>query len=525
LGLILSGTESADVKLNLSTEMKRYIIIVIALFTVSASTAQNITNTLGSSGNFTIKDASTTYLNLSQSTGNLTLIRGITLSFTSSSTTGIIFKGNTRFIHDFTSPGSQGNNIFIGLNSGNFTMTGTSVGSSYNTAVGSSTLTSLTTGYYNSAFGYSSMFDNTTGNSNSSFGYNALANNTTGSSNSAFGFESLFFNISDGSNSSFGYQSMRVNNGGDQNSSFGSQSMWSNTTGNNNCSFGFHSLFSNSTASFNSSFGHSSLSNNNGADNNAFGYNSMNLNSFGTDNCAFGNSSLLNNSTGSSNIAVGNSSLFLNTIGFRNTAIGDDAGSTIVSGSNLTLLGYNAEPTSSTATNQITLGNTSVTSLRCNVTTITSLSDARDKKNIKDLTLGLDFIAKLRPRLYNWDKREWYENNTSDGSKMQEAPTVGFIAQELDEAQTTGGAEWLNLVLKDNPEKWEATPGNLLPVIVKAIQELKNENDELKNRNQSLEDNLLKLLEMQNNLDMEIQKLNSNDGGAKEVKLMDEKSK
>ena len=56
---------------------------------------------------------------------------------------------------------------------------------------------------------------------------------------------------------------------------------------------------------------------------------------------------------------------------------------------------------------------------------------------------------------------------------MQETPTAGFIAQELDEAQTTANTEWLNLVLKDNPEKWEATPGNLLPIMVKAIQELK----------------------------------------------------
>ena len=35
-------------------------------------------------------------------------------------------------------------------------------------------------------------------------------------------------------------------------------------------------------------------------------------------------------------------------------------------------------------------------------------------------------------------------------------------------------------MLKDNPEKWEATPGNLLPVMVKAIQDLKSENDQLK---------------------------------------------
>ncbi len=34
-------------------------------------------------------------------------------------------------------------------------------------------------------------------------------------------------------------------------------------------------------------------------------------------------------------------------------------------------------------------------------------------------------------------------------------------------------------MLKDNPEKWKATPGNL-PDIVKAIQQLKVENDSLK---------------------------------------------
>ena len=36
---------------------------------------------------------------------------------------------------------------------------------------------------------------------------------------------------------------------------------------------------------------------------------------------------------------------------------------------------------------------------------------------------------------------------------MQETPTAGFIAQEFDEIQKTENAEWLNLVLKDNPDK------------------------------------------------------------------------
>ena len=69
---------------------------------------------------------------------------------------------------------------------------------------------------------------------------------------------------------------------------------------------------------------------------------------------------------------------------------------------------------------------------------------------------------------------------------MRDKPTAGFVAQELDEVQTTENAEWLNLVLKDNPEKLEATSGNLLPVMVRAIQELKEENDVLKQNNEKL---------------------------------------
>lgn len=149
--------------------------------------------------------------------------------------------------------------------------------------------------------------------------------------------------------------------------------------------------------------------------------------------------------------------------------------------------------------------------LRCNVQTITSLSDARDKKNIQDLTLGLDFITKLKPRQFNWDRRDWYEGNISDGSKTQETPTAGFIAQEFDEIQKSENAEWLNLVLKDNPEKWEATYGNLLPVMVKAIQELAINNEKLKIKNEELEDRLAKFEEMQNVLVKKIEQLNSNE--------------
>jgi len=102
---------------------------------------------------------------------------------------------------------------------------------------------------------------------------------------------------------------------------------------------------------------------------------------------------------------------------------------------------------------------------------------------------------KLKPRQFNWDRRDWYQNNISDGSKMKQTPTAGFIAQELDAVQTKENAEWLNLVLKSNPDKLEATYGNLLPVMVKAIQDIKKEKDEQIARLQAENNILVKRLE------------------------------
>ncbi len=423
--------------------MKKNTILLFSILISLSCFAQNdITNTLGTNGSFIIKDGTTTFFSLSQSDGH------ITLPVTTSPSLGVIFKGTDRFIHDFAPTGSYGENTFIGINSGNFTMTYSSDNdASHNTGVGNSALSSLTTGFYNTALGYRSLFLNTTGNSNTAVGEESLYYNTSGFGNAAYGPYSLFYNTT-------GYE----------NTAYGNASLSTNVTGHENTAIGFVSLNANNSGFQNTAVGHHSLQINNGNYNTALGYN---------------------------------------------------AGSIVTSGANLTLIGIDANPSSPTVQNQITLGNTFVTSLRCNVQNISSLSDARDKKNIKDLNLGIDFLMKIKPRLFYWDKREWYPNNKSDGSKMKEEPTAGFIAQELDEVQTTENAEWLNLVLKDNPEKLEATSGNLLPIIVKAIQDLKKENDELKAR-------LIKFEHMQNTLTTEIQKLEANNNENTKVSLGDQ---
>ena len=83
------------------------------------------------------------------------------------------FKGADRFIHNYQAPGNDGYNTFVGVNSGNFAMSGSDLASS-NTGVGYSLLSSITTGTLNSAFGSIRFLGNTTGDYNAAFGGNSL---------------------------------------------------------------------------------------------------------------------------------------------------------------------------------------------------------------------------------------------------------------------------------------------------------------------------------------------------------------
>ena len=168
----------------------------------------------------------------------------------------------------------------------------------------------------------------------------------------------------------------------------------------------------------------------------------------------------LNSSSGGSCTAVGRYANMLLTTGSGTTSIGQGAGYHSTTGTNN--LNLDGQPSSATANYQITLGNTGHNNLRCNDTSISSLSDRRDKTDIVDLPIGLDFVDTLKPRKFKWQTRD---GNIKDGSIR-----AGFIAQELQEAQT--GNNWLQLVLDDNPDKLEANEGHLIPVLVKAIQEL-----------------------------------------------------
>jgi hypothetical protein len=203
--------------------------------------------------------------------------------------------------------------------------------------------------------------------------------------------------------------------------------------------------------------------------------------------------------TGDDNSSVGDSAGSLTTSGNRNVYFGSRAGRSLASGddnvfigagagasfvapftfqtsgNNNVLIGTNSRPATSSASNAITLGNSSHTVIRAAVTTITSLSDERDKKDIKDLSTGLEFVETLRPVEFIWNDRD--ENGKHDIADF------GFIAQDLKKAQEDAEkAEVLKLVYEENPDKLEASYGKLIPILVKAIQELSEEVKQLKNK-------------------------------------------
>jgi carbonic anhydrase/acetyltransferase-like protein (isoleucine patch superfamily) len=255
-------------------------------------------------------------------------------------------------------------NVAIGINSLNTNTTGGSnvaVGQSslqtnngnQNTAIGNQALQFNTTGSQNTALGHISLQNNTTGGNNIAIGVNALQNNTTASNNTAIGTSSLAANTT-GSNTAIGHQSLLSNTTGTFNTAIGISSLLNNTTASYNTAIGYVTLSNNTTGSSNTAIGHNSLlTNTTGASNTAIGHQSLLSNTTASNNVAVGSNSLLNNTTGDSNTAIGTGSLIQNTTGVANTSIGYASLSVNTSGNyNVSLGGGNG--------NAITTGSSNI---------------------------------------------------------------------------------------------------------------------------------------------------------------------
>lgn len=179
----------------------------------------------------------------------------------------------------------------------------------YNTALGMSSLQSNTTGSRNTAVGTISLQSNTTGSDNAGFGYAALQNNTTGINNTATGSYALYSNMSGSNNTANGQNALSNNSSGYYNSAFGASALNTNNVGIQNTGIGASALAANTSGSNNTAVGYASQSGGTTTSNNtSVGYNS------------------LQNATGSYNTAVGTSTFTGTISGVNNTALGFNAG-------------------------------------------------------------------------------------------------------------------------------------------------------------------------------------------------------
>jgi hypothetical protein len=105
--------------------------------------------------------------------------------------------------------------------------------------------------------------------------------------------------------------------------------------------------------------------------------------------------------------------------------------------------------------------------LQCNGTGVwgagayTNGSDERIKNNITPLDTGLDVVAKLNPVTYTY-KEEW--------SRDQSIQT-GFIAQDL--LVALEGKNYVDGIVNQSSEYMSVAYQNIIPILTKAIQEMK----------------------------------------------------
>ena len=71
-------------------------------------------------------------------------------------------------------------------------------------------------------------------------------------------------------------------------------------------------------------------------------------------------------------------------------------GDSLASGNYNTVLGSGAKTSANSSSGEFVLGDSNISNLRCNDTSISSLSDRRDKTDIIDSPFGLTFLKSLR---------------------------------------------------------------------------------------------------------------------------------
>lgn len=308
--------------------------------------------------------------------------------------------------------------------------------------VGHTTTGSLSSASNNTGVGVGAMQGISLGTDNTAVGYRALyANGNYASYNTAIGSQALRNNLGDPGGAGLGEHNIGV----------GYQAVYSNTGGNYNIGIGSNVLYANGTGNNNIAIGHSALTTGTAFDGNvAVGHEALRL------------------TVTNDNTAIGRSALTATTIGNNNTAIGAWAADNNTIGSNNIVIGYGARASTATVSNQVTIGNSSNNSYRMYAASWTNASDEKLKHGIKDIPVGIDFIKQLHPV-------EFIYNNAD-----KEEKSLGFVAQEVKQAVENSGLQNSGLVTPLDNEYLGLRTTELIPVLVKAVQEQQKEIEQLK---------------------------------------------
>ena len=401
----------------------------------------------------------------------------------------------------------QSENTAVGSEAGFSNTEGTGL-----TAVGFRALNSNTTGEFNTALGYNALLINTTGYWNVALGSGSLQWNTTGRFNTAGGNSSLHFNRTGVENTAFGEQALGGCLDGSYNTAVGCRSLWSVLytpgvgdsgygQGDANTAFGYESVKGITTGSWNA----------------GMGIRALQLNTTGSDNVAMGAYTLGGNTSGNGNVAVGNNTLSNNETGSYNTAIGYNANVKAGNFTNSTAIGYGATVT---ASNQIVMGNSNITSVLGFVPWST-ISDGRVKKNIQENVPGLIFINKLKPITYslNMDAvnelrnkglfygeeddlgHNLYTDMGTRAAQQELQVRTGFVAQDVEQAAQSIGYNFSGIIGDENGTSlYGLSYSSFVVPLVKAVQELSEQNDAKDIAIASLQQQVGELAELVNRL-------------------------
>jgi hypothetical protein len=422
---------------------------------------------------------------------------------------------------------------------------------SYGTALGCNAMLNVETTYdtYNTAIGHSAMSTNVDGDSNVAVGYQALLLLDGRSNNVAVGSQALCAGRLSNKNTAVGESAGRNLDTGSENVFLGRHSACVMTLGESNTAIGTESLRDMTSGNYNTVLGNCAggcliTGNGNlilgrdfgaaidGCDNNAIinaggvkvHWNDVGAASFGgysnfgtagqvlvscgatgapvwgspgaatpsalgtvygcttLYNTALGRSAIYSTTTGTCNAAFGFESLKYNTTGSFNTALGDRAGQILDGGSgNVIVGGTNAAGTYApvfdvnSEDNRVVIGSTAVTNAYVQVAwTVTS--DARDKIVEGSVPHGLEFVKQLEPKAFHFKKDR--ESTEAHGPLR-----YGFLAQDILALEGGSGI----IIDSTDPNKLRYNGEALVPVLVKAIQELSTMNAELEYRVSTLE--------------------------------------